>query len=332
MARSSTRCGRAGCVAPWGIGRVGRAAARRRSGAALLALCLVSLGAAAEEAEEAKEPAWIPSLNFGFETFRSDTTSTVENFVNPPAQEGTQTVSNQQPLFQLGGELQGPMVEALPGRPRPFVQAGFALNPFSSDTVFSVGVIGTPEDTIGVFYNQLALSIKERKCDVRNPPTCPTREPGDFDGQGSQITASFLNPSWYASLGVAFNVPISRKLLFQVRPSLAYSGENVELVGHLTTVTEPAPEVFEVTRSVATKSETYHNLGAGLELALDLFRATRPIATALYVDARVLWLISDPTLSFSDDAGVAAYEVSRDNFTLRGGAGVRFSWKGFGAD
>jgi hypothetical protein len=298
----------------------------------LLALCLRSQGARAEEEEE---PPWIPSLNFGFETFRSDTTSSVENFINPPAYMGTQTDSNQQPLFQIGAELQGPMFEGVPGRPRIFVGGGWGLNPFSADQVFGLGVIGEPEDTIRVFNGQLERAIGSGLtgfCEARNPPTCPTAEPGKFDGQGSRITASFLNPSWYALLGVAFNIPVSKKLSFQVRPSVAYSGENVEMNGWLTTVTEPAPETFEVTRSIATASTTDHNLGTGLELALELFRAARPITTALYVDVRLLWLLSDPTTTFADSSGVAAYEVTRDTFTIRGGAGVRFSWKGFGGN
>jgi hypothetical protein len=90
--------------------------------------------------------------------------------------------------------------------------------------------------------------------------------------------------------------------------------------------------VFEVTRSIATTGTTDHNLGVGLELALDLFRTVRPITSALYVDLRCMWLISDPTTTFADDAGVASYEVTRDTFAVRGGVGLRFSWKGSRGD
>ena len=46
----------------------------------------------------------------------------------------------------------------------------------------------------------------------------------------------------------------------------------------------------------------------------------------------MLWLISDPTTTFSDPAGLATYTVTRDEFGVRGGAGLRFSWKGLGGD
>ena len=105
-----------------------------------------------------------------------------------------------------------------------------------------------------------------------------------------------------------------------------------DLVGWLTTVTEPTAQAFDVTRSVATAGITDHNLGVGLEVALDLFRTLRPITTAIYVDMRCMWLISDPTAEFADDAGVASYEVTRDTFAVRGGAGLRFSWKGLRGD
>jgi len=295
---------------------------------ALLVLFLVSQSACAEEE---KEPQWIPSLNFGFDTFRYDATSTVENFVNPPVHSGKQTGSKQELLFQLGGELQGPRFGGVPGRPRLFVAGGFGLTPFSSDAIFETGVIGEPEGGIEIFKNQLALAI-DRGCENQRPPNCNDDDPQGFDGQGSRITSSFLNPSWYASLGVAFDIPVSRKLLFQIKPSVAYSGENIEMVGNLTTVTKPAPGTYEVTRSIASTGVTDHSLGMGLELALDLFRATRPITSAIYVDLRLLWLLSDPTTTFADDAGVASYEVTRNTFGIRGGAGLRFSWKGSGGD
>jgi hypothetical protein len=53
------------------------------------------------------------------------------------------------------------------------------------------------------------------------------------------------------------------------------------------------------------------------------------VRVSLYADVRFLWVISDRTTEFSDS--VATYEVERDPFGIRGGAGLRFSWVGFGA-
>jgi len=40
-------------------------------------------------------------------------------------------------------------------------------------------------------------------------------------------------------------------------------------------------------------------------------------------------LVSDPTTTFADTNGVATYTVVRDDFGIKGGGGLRFSWVGF---
>jgi hypothetical protein len=172
------------------------------------------------------------------------------------------------------------------------------------------------------------------KCDERVPPNCFTSEPEQFEGQGSEILAELQNPSWYAALGVAFDVPVADSLLLQVKPSIAYNVEQIDMTGRITTVieTDPVNEMFEVHRDAASASSTDHSLGLGIELVLALSRAGRPIRTSLYLDARFLWLLSDPTTEFSDPGptGFGSFTVERDEFGIRGGAGVRFGWMGFG--
>jgi hypothetical protein len=223
----------------------------------------------------------------------------------------------------------GPAFEGLPGHPRLFVRGGVGFKPFSSDNIFNTGDIdGSAEDDIDGFQTRLEQEIA-RRCEDNIPSDCSTAEPGEFEGQGGRIDADLLSPSWYAALGIAFNVPIAKSLLLQVKPSVAYSGEKIDLVGWMTTVTEPSPEMFEVFRSAVDITTTDHSLGAGLELALALFRSVRPVRTSLYADVRFLWLLSDPTTTFSDSQGLASYTVTRDEFRVRGAAGVRFSWMGF---
>jgi hypothetical protein len=40
-------------------------------------------------------------------------------------------------------------------------------------------------------------------------------------------------------------------------------------------------------------------------------------------------LVSGSTTTFADPAGVATYSVTRDDFGVKGGGGLRFSWVGF---
>ncbi|UCF41774.1 MAG: hypothetical protein JSW43_05470, partial [Gemmatimonadota bacterium] len=235
--------------------------------------------------------------------------------------------------FQSGAELMSPRL-ALPGGPRLFVQGGAQLGTFSSDDIFRAGDLGSdpadPEADIKFFQTLRSRDLR-LGCDTVAPPTCITAEEGEFKGQGSRIDAEIQRPSWYAAVGVAFDIPVSDSVLLQVKPSAAYNVETVDLSGQMTTVVEvnPLKEKFVVYRATASESTTDHSLGFGLELGLFLFRSVRPVTTSLYVDGRFLWLLGDPVTTFSDP-GVATFTVEREEFMIRGGAGLRFSWLGFG--
>ena len=284
--------------------------------------------AVVSEEEGVSEPRWIPSVDVGFEIFDYNVETTVQNLINGPSWEGTQPDAERQLMFRIGGELMGPMFEDLPGRPRLFVRGGVQIRTFSSDEVFAIGdplVQDEPRDEINSYLN----FGNQRGLDL----------PTDFLGQGSTVGGRFQDPSWYAAIGVAFSVPIARNLLLQIKPSLEYSLEKIDFSGNLTTVNEPFPRVdpdfqtptrdFEIARSRAKWSTSDHSLGAGLEFALVLFRNARPIRVSLYAEARFMWLISGSTTPFADPNGVASYSVMRDDFGIKGGGGMRFSWVGF---
>lgn len=330
-----------------------------RLGAGLgLALSLWAPSAAAQEDTADAEPAWIPSLSIDFEAFDYSTKSTVTNLVNPPAQEGSVSNSSGQLLVRIGGELMGPRFEDVPGQPRLFVQGGVGINTFSASKIGEIGTLqGDTEGDIQLFR------ITRRQdfifgCTTRNPPTCITADASDFAGQGSELTGRLETPEWNAALGVAFDVPLWSSLLLQVKPSVTYNYENVRLGGRIRTVVEEPPgptypeqEVFTLYEGTGSSSSADHSLGLGLEFDLALWRST-PIRASLYLDTRFLWLLTDPVTTFQDSSAtqtsfpdppppnpppimtptdpVGAYRVERDSFEFRGGAGVRFSWVGFG--
>jgi hypothetical protein len=296
----------------------------------------------APEAEGIPEPSWIPSIETGFETFDYNTKTTVENRINPPAGEGTQHEASRQLMYRIGGELMGPAFEDLPGKPRFFVKGGVQIKTFSSDKMFALGdptIAGEPQSSVNSYYLQGNFKGE-------NLPT-------DFVGQGSEVFGTFQDPSWYAALGVAFSVPIASNLLLQIKPSLQYSMEEIDLTGAFSIVDEPNPlpdgvmdpdpcgtapknpqpppclRVFDVYQSRGDASTTDHSVGAGLELALALFRNARPVRVSLYTEARFMWLVSGSTTTFGDPAVPASFSVERDNFGIRGGGGVRLSWVGF---
>jgi len=159
------------------------------------------------------------------------------------------------------------------------------------------------------------------------------------------MTARIQDPSWYAGLGVAFSVPIGTDRLLYLKPSIQYSMEKIDLRGALTTVDEPVPMVdpdpcggprnpacireFVVRRSNEGADTTDHSVGLGLEVAVVPFRNVRPIRVSLYAAARFLSMVSGTTTRFADSDGVATYSVTRDDFNIKGGGGLRFSWVGF---
>jgi len=289
--------------------------------------------ASAAAADELPEPSWIPSIEIGLETFDYNVDTTVENHINPPAWAGSQKEADRQTMLRVGGELMGPTFGDLPGRPRLFAQGGALIRLFSSDDIFVDGdpiVELEPERGIGQYQTSGSPAL-----DL----------PGDFVGQGSLITGQFQDPSWYAGLGVAFRVPLGTTMLLYVKPSVQYSMEKIDLSGAFTTVAEPVPMVdpfpcgsagnppcireFFIHRSRSDVSVTNHSVGPGIEVALVLSRSVRPIRVSLYAEARFLWLLNGSTTTFADPGGVATYVVTRDNFGIKGGGGLRFSWVGF---
>jgi hypothetical protein len=121
----------------------------------------------------------------------------------------------------------------------------------------------------------------------------------------------------------------------------------------------PCVREFVLRKSRATDSTTDHSIGAGLEVELVLFKSARPVRVSLYAGARFMWLLSNDTNGFADrppflgcsveahrapdpappfvctpdiadaDGPIASYSVVRDDFSIRGGGGLRFSWVGF---
>ena len=281
--------------------------------------------------QEVSEPNWIPSMEVGFEVFSYDVDTTILNLVNAPSWSGTQRESMNQLLFRIGGELMGPMFEDIPGRPRLFVQGGVGLGTFSDDRVFAIDnpdIDGEPEADIADYR-------------INGPGTPPRDLPFDFAGQGSWLDVNIQDPSWYAGLGIAFSVPTSTGLLLYIKPSVQYSVEEIDFTGKMKTVYEPPPSgedplggpytrIFEIRESNADFSTTDHSVGPGLEVAF-AFLSTRPVRVSIFGQVRFLWLVSDNKTSFTDTAGFATYSIERDDFVLRGGAGVRLSWVGWGA-
>ncbi len=293
--------------------------------ATLVALLLPAVAAQADG--DGEEPAWIPSLDVGVEGFSYDVDTTIVNLSDPSVYSETQGASVNQLLFRIGGELMGPMFEALPGRPRLFVQGGAGFSTFSGERAFELENPDDPDEPQGGIDRYGVFGPVGRNL------------PFEFEGQGSWLDVRFQDPSWYAGLGIAFSVPTSGAFLFYIKPSVQYNVQQIDFAGKLKTVYElPPPGVdppdgpftrpFEIRESNAKFGTTDHSIGPGLEVVMG-FLASRPVRISLFGQVRFLWLLNDDTSSFTDADGFAHYSVKRDDFLVKGGIGLRLSWVGF---
>ena len=156
-----------------------------------VSLCLMGQTSRAEGdpgAEAVPEPNWIPSIDIGFDFFKYETDATITDHVcanvtcdpqtspgDPADWSGDQSRSTENIVLRLGGELLGPSFDAIPGRPRLFVQGGVQLAGFSSDLLFVRGDRADPftaANGINAFNKRLAAAI-ERDCETRPAITCP---------------------------------------------------------------------------------------------------------------------------------------------------------------
>lgn len=324
----------------------------------LLFIPTAALGdpAAANRDDGPPEPNWIASLNVGLEAFDWKSDETVTNHINGPAWAGESDDSIRLYLLTFGGEIAGPAIEAVPGRPRIFLGGGIGLPSSTTDQTFSLGqepskTNETERDIdsyLFVLENATRPPTPPREfpipCQDRTPQTCPFPKllpdengKADIDGQGSDIRVSFDTVTWFANAGISFDVPVFDTTLVQIRPSIAYRGERVKIESRLTTVTldelvfdYPPIADFTIHRSrPGAKNNVAHHLGPRLELAAVLSREARPIRTTLFVEGSYLWMLTDHKETQTDPGGIATFTVKRKTHGVRGGVGVRFSWIGW---
>lgn len=328
------------------MGRSIRRTSRHAAWCRSLVAIVAGLWAAAAPcgAKDLVDPIWIPGINAGFEVFDSRMDYSVENLVNGPFLTTSGDSSIREFLFTIGGELAGPALTPIPGRPRLVVGGGIGIPVASPEALIDVGDSNNPanpEQDIDAYINRLRVPIL-RRCFERDPVNCPvpvvqpTATDRGFRGQGTDLRASLDNITWQGDLGIRFEVPFLSEMMLQIQPGVTYRGERVKFEGRLTTVTldelifaNPPTTDFTIHRSrPPAKNEVAHHIGPRLELALVLSKAARPIRTTFFAHASYLWILSERTTQLMDVSGVARYTARRRGANLRGGVGVRLSWIG----
>lgn len=274
---------------------------------ATVASC-VSAAASVANAGDA-EPSWIPYLDVGIDSGEEIAGASVTSTVDDSAS-GTNSFDHARLRFGAGVLM--PSWTQIPGRPRIFVQGGIDYHLAGSQLALDVGEVGNPQPAI----DRLNL----------NRPN----DPEPIPGQGQLIRQEYMGPGWAAAIGVAFEMPAPWDGgSIRLKPMAAYEGERIRIEGRLVDVSEPSDNVFVIDQAYARKNPTTdHRLGLGGEIELTFFEGDR-LEMSAYGNARYLWVVSGrSTRLVSTPTGIAAFEWRQDANVVRGGLGIRVSWRG----
>jgi hypothetical protein len=138
-------------------------------------------------------------------------------------------------------------------------------------------------------------------------------------GRGSRMKRRFTNPAGVVGLGTRFVLPWVDER-FRISPSIEYQVEKIKVEGEFNTTAGGLDFIFD-----EDKSDVYHTLGLGLE---GEFVVTGGLS--LFLNTRLLWLLSEDTLTFSNDAGSVVWTYERNDSPVFSGAfGFRYSFLGF---
>lgn len=262
-------------------------------------LMLPTSTASAVEGRSDGRPDWIPYIEIAVDLHKDDVRSEVNT---TPATSGVAVFERwaekknyrNTPLGFSGRiGLLAPPFESLPGKPRFFLDAGVYATPETKETILETG----------------------------NLDLAPTNFTSSDNGQGSRIDRRFQNPAGGVGFGMEFTLPWVDER-FRLKPSVEYSVEKVEIQGKFTTLAGAAPNIltFKFDERV---DDVYHHVGLGLE---GEFVVTGGLS--LYLDTRLLWLVTDDKLSFSNAAIEWVYE-RQDSPAFHGAFGFRYSFLGF---
>jgi len=221
----------------------------------------------------------------------------------------------------VGGslELMSPALLPIPGRPRLFAHGGFSA--VFSSTV-DLEKLGSP----GNF----------------EPPTLPPNasRPGSVvGGQGTKTSGEIDTLLVSAGVGLAFTFDVAERR-FRLKPSFEYVREKVTVDGLLHHVEgqgfcpgsdppvscPPNPvQGWIFTQLSASGSETFHGIGAGLELEMDTVRLG-PFMISLFLDGKATQLLGNRKIELAASQGAltATWDAELHPWLYRGGLGLRF--------
>lgn len=272
---------------------------------------------------------WVPAFGITSGIITQGTQGSVDSHflpsgedVRPPVDGGVDLLS---PWMGASLELMTPSPGELPGRPRFFLHGDVGLD-------FGFGRSVAKEGAPGPFVPP----------DTRPPITVDAV----VEGQGSETSAEPRLFMAGAGAGIAFTLDAMGRRI-RIKPSVEYMQEQLDIVGvvHRALIVDPGvagrpnqgipdiPPTYQFVTLQGSQRETYHGVGAGLEVETDGGRAG-PLVLTLFVSGQAYRILGNRTTQFTqvaddtiDGVPEATWSFTKDAWTYRAGVGMRFRWQ-----
>jgi len=263
---------------------------------------------------------WSPALTFQLGILRQQADGSGVSDRRPEGSEGTPQSGDNLLLdyfFGLSFELMTPSIADVPGHPQPFVHLD-VLNPLGVE----VDIVREGSPT-GLLLPDFGASNS----------TLPASGVG---GQGLKTEAEYKSPSVAVGLGLSFSFELW-DLHFRARPSVQYFMEKVEVNGLVldvdgqqVVVDNVIIEDFTLTRLSRNENKTFHALGGGVELEMDVTETQSRLGRfSLLASVHVYHLIGDRRFEFTstDGRSFANWGAKLDPMVYRFGFGFRYRFR-----
>jgi hypothetical protein len=167
------------------------------------------------------------------------------------------------------------------------------------------------------------------------PPAVTRSDEANYSGQGTRVLAEVDPFVLNAGIGMAFTFDVFESRI-RIKPSAEYLRERLKVTGQTNRVVQVSdttprvntPSDFRFITMSDSDEQTYHAIGAGLEIEIDAERLG-PFMVTPFIAGRAYRFIGnlDVSLRDSNEFGESVeFEFERDSWQWAGRFGVRLRW------
>jgi hypothetical protein len=267
---------------------------------------------------------WVPSIVFSVVVHEEDTEIEVDS--RPLEFSFDRKEVRTLASLRFGGELMTPTFDELPIKPRFFLSGGVLWSTPGNGLSHSNHDTTSVDDYRGINLPQLIRAFDA--VEFSNGPL--SREIDEFEGRGTYVQGRRRHNSWYAGLGGVVTLP-RNGFTIRVRPSLEYIGEEFQIRGEYSLLSDVDPDRprFLIHEIDLSDKEIQHNIGPGLELEF-VNHIDGNFTLSFFAQTRFMWIVGDTEMRLEgvDSQGLdAEFRFKRSRFNFRGGLGFRLGFR-----